>query len=170
MNLANIERLTNYVCIFLLYVPNVEVGTDASKPYGKCLDPFSEGTNTYENANEHEIIISLIQLSESTSMPPNPGKSANSNEHSKNETEASSQKPSCKMPFIKPGILTKKEFDTRFSSHNNFIAFNDKPAAMSNLCELALLTNERKHAHTAKNGEGVGIIYSFLKHCIKRCL
>ncbi len=85
-------------------------------------------------------------------MPPNAGKSANSNEHSKNETEASSQKPSCKMPFIKPGILTEKEFNTGISSHNNFItAFNDKPAAMSNLCELALLMNERTHAHTAKN-------------------
>ena len=169
MNLTKFGRLINHVYILLLYVPNVGVGTDASKLYDKCLDPSSEGINTHENANEHEI-ISLIQLSESTSMPPNPGKSANSNEHSKNETEASSQKPSCKMPFIKPGILTKKEFNTRISSHNNFITFNDKPAAMSNLCELALLTNERKHAHTAKNAEGVGIIYSFLKHCIKRCL
>ena len=102
MNLTNFERLINYVCIFLLYIPNVEVGSDASKLYDKCFDPSSEGINTHENANEHEI-ISLIQLSESTSMPPNPGKSANSNEHSKNETEASSQKPSCKMPFIKPG-------------------------------------------------------------------
>ena len=73
------------------------------------------------------------------------------------------------MPFIKPGILTKKEFNTRISPHNNFItAFNDKPAAMSNLCELALLTNERKHAHTAKNVGRVGNFYN-LKHCIK-CL
>ena len=169
MNLTNFERLINYVCIFLLYIPNVEVGSDASKLYDKRFDPSSEGISTHENANEHEI-ISLIQLSESLSMPPNPGKGANSIEHSKNETEASSQKPSCKMRFIKLGILTKKEFNTRISSHNNSITFNDKPAAMSNLCEVALLTNKRKHAHTAKNGEGVGIIYSFLKHCIKRCL
>ena len=153
MNLANFERLTNYSCIFLLYVPNVEVGTDASKLYGKCFDPFSEGTNTYENANEHEI-ISLIQLSESTSMPPNPVKSVNSNEHNKNETAAGSQKPSCKMPFIKPGTLTKKKFNSRSSSHNNFIPFNDKPTAVSILSELALFTNERKHATRQKRRRG----------------
>ena len=56
------------------------------------------------------------------------------------------------MPFIKPGILIKKEFNTRVSSHNNFItAFKDKPAAISILCELTLHMNERKHAHTPKN-------------------
>ena len=64
MNLTNFERLINYVCIFLLYIPNVEVGSDASKLYDKRFDPSSKGINTHENANEHEI-ISLIQLSES---------------------------------------------------------------------------------------------------------
>ena len=155
MNLANFERLTNYFCIFLLYVPNVEVGTDASKLYGKCFDPFSEGINTYENANEHEI-ISLIQLSESTSMPPNPVKSVNSNEHNKNETAAGSQKPSCKMPFIKPGTLTKKKFNSTSSFHNNLILFNDKnkTIAVSTLFELALSMNERKHATRKKRRRG----------------
>ena len=75
MNLTNFERLINYVCIFLLYIPNVEVGSDASKLYDKRFDPSSKGINTHENANEHEI-ISLIQLSESLSMPPNPGMGA----------------------------------------------------------------------------------------------
>ena len=103
-----------------MYIPNVGGGSDASKLYDKCLDPSSEGINTYENANEHEI-ISLIQLSESLSMPPNPGKGANSNEHRKNETEASSQKPFCKIPFINPGLLAKKEHNTRVSSHKSFI-------------------------------------------------
>ena len=88
-------------------------------------------------------------------MPPNPGKGANSNEHSKNETEGSSQKPSCKIPFINTGLLAKKEHNTRVSSHKSFIiVFNDKPAAMSNLCELPLLTNEQKHAHGKKRGRG----------------
>ena len=93
MNLTNFERLTNCVCIFLFYIPNVGVGSDASKLYDKCFDPSSEGINTHENANEHEI-ISLIQLSESLSMPPNPGMGTNSNEHSKNPAETSSHKPS----------------------------------------------------------------------------
>ena len=93
MNLTNFERLINYVCIFLLYIPNVEVGSDASKLYDKCLDPSSEGINTHEKANEHEI-ISLIQLSESLSMPPNPGMGEDSNEHSKNQGDTSSPKPS----------------------------------------------------------------------------
>ena len=70
MNLTNFERLINYVCIFLLYIPNVGVGSDASKFYDKCPDLSSEGMqNTYENVDKHEI-ISLIQLSVSPSKPP----------------------------------------------------------------------------------------------------
>ena len=148
MNLANFERLTNYFCIFLLYVPNVEVGTDASKHYGKCFDPFSEGMNTYGNANEHEIISSLIQLSESTSLPPDPGKSANSNanEQSKSETGVNSQEPSCKKPFTKPGILMKKKFNSTNSIHNILFSskIENKPSSVSIFTQLSLSMNELK--------------------------
>ena len=91
--------------------------------------------NTYGNANEHEIILSLIQLSESTSLPPDPGKSANSNanEHGKSETGVNSQEPSCKKPFTEPGTLTKKKFNSTNSVHNISILYNDKnkPSAKS---------------------------------------
>ena len=89
-------------------------------------------------------------------MPPDPGKSANSNEHGKSETEANSQKPSCKMPFIKPGTLTKKKFNSTSSFHNIFIPFNDKnkPTAVSILTQLTLSMNELKHATRKKRRRG----------------
>ena len=107
-NLANSEHPTNYSCIFVLYVPSVEVDIDVSKLYGNCLDTFR--MDTYENGNEHEIMLSLIQLSgSSTSLHPDPGKSTNSNanEQSKSETGVTSQEPSCKKPFTGPDTLTK---------------------------------------------------------------
>ena len=62
----------------------------------------------------------------------------------------------CKMRFIEPGTLTKKKFNSKSSSHNNFIPFNDKnkPTAVSILSELALFTNERKHATRKKRRRG----------------
>ena len=69
---------------------------------------------------------------------------------------AGSQKPSCKMPSIKPVTLTKKKFNSKSSSHNNFIPFNDKnkPTAVSILTQLALSMNERKHATRKKRRRG----------------
>ena len=116
--------------------------------------------NTYGNANEHEIISSLIQLSESTSLPPDPGKSANSNanEHSKSETGVNSQEPSCKKLFTEPGTLTKKKFNSTNSVHNIFILFNDKnkPSAVSIFTQLSLSMNELKHATRKDVGGGCG--------------
>ena len=109
MNLTKFGRLINHVYIFLLYVPNVGVGTDASKLYDKCPDPSSGGMpNTYGNANKHEI-ISLIQLSVSLSMPPKSGMAIDSNEHGKNQAETSSHMASCKIQSTNPGSLTRFE-------------------------------------------------------------
>ena len=145
-----------------MYVPNVEVGTDASKLYGKCFDPFSEGMNTYGNANEHEIISSLIQLSESTSLPPDPGKSTNSNanEQSKNETGVDSQETACKKPFTEPGMLTKMKFTSTNSVFNIFIifdSFNDKnqPSSISHHIELSLSRKGLTHVTRKDVGGGV---------------
>ena len=162
-NLANFERLTNYSCIFVLYVPSVEVGIDASKLYGKCFDPFR--MNTYGNANEHEIISSLIQLSESTSLPPDHGKSTNSNanEQGKSETGVNSQEPACKKPFTEPDTLTKNKFNSTNSIHNILFSskIENKPSSVSIFTQLSLSMNGLKHA-TRKDAGGVcGKQFSF---------
>ena len=108
--------------------------------------------NTYGNANEHEIILSLIQLNESTSLPPDHGKSTNSNanEQSKSETGVTSQEPSCKKPFTEPGMLTKKEFTNTNSVFNIFISsnsFGDKNqlSSTSHRLQLNLCRKELSH-------------------------
>ena len=144
-----------------MYVPNVEVGIDASKLYGKCFDPFR--MNTYGNANEHEIILSLIQLSESTSLPPDPGKSANTNanQQSKSETEVTSQEPACKKPFTEPDTLTKNKFNSTNSIHNIFILFNsfndkNKPSSISRFTQLSLSMKGLIHVTRKDIGGGCG--------------
>ena len=124
MNLTKFGRLISHVYIFLLYIPNVGIGSDASKLYDKCPDPSSESMqNTYENVDKHEI-ISLIQLSVSPSMPPKSGMAIDSNEHGKNQAETNSQKPSCKIPFTNPDILNRFEHNTDIplSRYQKFIS------------------------------------------------
>ena len=108
--------------------------------------------DTYENGNEHEIILSLIQLSGSTSLPPDPGKSTNSNasEQSKNETGVDSQESSCKKPFPEPGMLTKKEFTNTNSVFNIFISSNsfgekNHLSSTSHRFQLNQCRKERSH-------------------------
>ena len=126
--------------------------------------------NTYGNANEHEIILSLIQLSESTSLPPDHRKSTNSNanEQSKSETGVTSQEPSCKKPFTEPDTLTKNEFNSINSIHiiNIFIffnSFNDKnePSSVSRFTQLSLSLKGLTHVTHKDVGGGCGKRFSF---------
>ena len=136
-NLANSEHPTNYFCIFVLYVLDVEVEIDASKLYGNCPDPSC--MDTYENGNEHEIILSPIQLGGSTSLPPkDPVKGTNSNasEESKDETGEDSQESSCKKPYTDPGMLAKKEFTNTSPIFNIFISHNSSDR-LNKLCSVS---------------------------------
>ena len=121
--------------------------------------------NTYGNANEHEIILSLIQLSESTSLPPDHGKSTNSNanEQSKSETGVTIQEPACKKPFTKPDTLTKNEFNNANSNHiiNIFIfldSFNgkNKPGSASRFTQLKLSLSRKGLTHVTHIDGGGG--------------
>ena len=122
--------------------------------------------DTYENGNEHEIMLSLIQLSgSSTSLPPDPGKSTNSNasEKGKDETGVDSHESSCKKPFTEPGMLTKKEFTNTNSVFNIFISSNsfgekNHLSSTSHRFQLNQCRKERSHV-TLKDvvvDEGVG--------------
>ena len=121
--------------------------------------------NIYGNANVHENILSLIQLSESTSLPPDHGKSTNSNanEQSKSETGVTSQEPACKKPFTKPDTLTKNEFNNANSNHiiNIFIffdSFNDKnkPGSVSRFTQLKLSLSLKGLTHVTHTDVGGG--------------
>ena len=139
-NLANSEHLPNCSCIFVSYAPNVEVDIDASKLYGNCPDPFR--MDTYENGDEHEIMLSLIQLSGSTSLPPKvpvKGTKSNASEENKDETGGTSQQSSCKKPFTDPSTLAKYEYTKAssilhiFHSHNYSVKSNKLSSASNRL-------------------------------------
>ena len=118
--------------------------------------------DTYENGNEHEIILSPIQLGGSTSLPPKDavkgtnskdsvkGTNSNASEESKDDTGEDSQESSCKKPYTDTGMLTKKEFTNTNSVFNIFISFNssddkNQPSSTSHRFQLNLCRKELSH-------------------------
>ena len=110
--------------------------------------------DTYENGNEHEIILSPIQLGGSTSLPPkDPVKGSNSNasEEDKNKTGEDSQESSCKKPYTDPGMLAKDEYTNTSSIFNIFISHNssdklNKLCSVSHRLQLKQCIRELSHA------------------------
>ena len=109
--------------------------------------------DTYENGKQ-EIILSLIQLSGSTSLPPkDPIKGTNSNasEESKNKTGEDSQESSCQKPYTDPSMLAKKEFTNTSSIFNIFISHIssdklNKLCSVSHRLQLKQCVRELSHA------------------------